>query len=91
MKKLLLLVSLLIFGMASVVAGEVSTRVCLADGNTPLEPIEVNLPIIKCPDIMVRTKLTIIIDSNIAEPWSGSLCDPQRHNKHAQRICRLPG
>jgi hypothetical protein len=61
MKKLMLLV--LFFGMAPIAEGEVSTRVCLADGNTPLE----------CRDIMVGTKLTIIVNSNAAEYWDGSL------------------
>ena len=49
--------------MTSPAFGEVSARVCLADGNTPSE----------YQDIMVGTKLTIIVDSNVAEYWSGSL------------------
>ena len=71
MKRLILLV--LFLGMASVAAGEVSVRVCLADGNTPLPPVDYNFPYIIYPDIMVGTKLTIIVDSNIAEYWSGAL------------------
>jgi hypothetical protein len=67
MKKLMFLV--LFFSMVSAVVGEVSTRVCLADGNTPLEPIEVNFPIIKYPDIMVGTKLTIFVWSDVNEYW----------------------
>jgi len=47
------------FCMGSVAAGEVSTRVCRADGNTPLEYI----------DIMVGTKLKIIVSSDLAEEW----------------------
>jgi len=70
MKRLILLV--LFLGMASVAAGEVSTRVCLADGNTPFLPVDPNFPHVY-PDIMVGTKLTIIVDSNIAEYWSGAL------------------
>ena len=70
MKRLILLV--LFLGMASVAVGEVSVRVCLADGNTPFLPIDPNFPHIY-PDIMVGTKLTIIVDSNIAEYWSGDL------------------
>ena len=70
MKKLILLV--LFFGMAPVAIGEVSTRVCLADGNTPLELADANVPF-KYRDIMVGTKLTIIVDSNVAEYWSGAL------------------
>ncbi len=61
MKKLILLT--LLFGMTSTAFGEVSAEVYLADGNTPLE----------YQDIMVGTKLTIIVDSDVAEDWSGSL------------------
>ena len=68
MKKLIPLI--ITFGMASVAAGEVSTRVCLADGNTPFPSIDPNFPHIY-PDIMVGTKLTIIIDSNVAGYWYG--------------------
>ena len=53
----------LFFSLISVTLGKVSTRVCLADGNTPLEYQEV----------MVGTKLTIIVDSNAAEYWDGDL------------------
>lgn len=70
MKKLILLA--LFLGMTSVATGEVSTRVCLADGNTPFLPIDPNFPHVY-PDIVVGTKLTIIVDSNIAEYWSGAL------------------
>jgi len=63
MKKLILLLVALFFSMASVALGEVSTRICLADGNTAWEP----------QDIMVGTRLAIIVDSNVAEYWSGGL------------------
>lgn len=56
----------------STTLGEVSTRVCLADGNTPLELADPNIPFVY-RDIMVGTKLTIIVDSNIAERWDGGL------------------
>ncbi|MFA5252116.1 MAG: hypothetical protein WC454_05990 [Phycisphaerae bacterium] len=59
---------MLFFGITSMAAGEVSTRVCLADG-TPFEPNYVDLPIIKYPDIMVGTKLSIIVWSDVAEDW----------------------
>ncbi len=59
-------------GMASVAAGEVSTRVCLADGNTPFLPIDPNFPHVY-PDIMVGTKLTIIVSSDTDGYWSGGL------------------
>ncbi|MHC4460834.1 MAG: hypothetical protein ACYS6W_05555 [Planctomycetota bacterium] len=61
MKRLILLAIFL--GMSSVAAGEVSVRVCEADGNTPFDG----------RDIMVGTKLTIIVDSNVAEDWLGGL------------------
>jgi len=57
--------------MTSPTWGAVSTRVCKADGNTPVEPIEINPPIIKYPDIIKDTKLTIIVNSNVAEYWYG--------------------
>jgi hypothetical protein len=77
MKNLTTVVILLTF--SSIAAGEVSTRVCLADANTPLELADPNVltepNVFVYRDIMVGTKLTIIVDSNIAEPWTwvGSL------------------
>lgn len=62
MKKLITVVILLAF--SSIAVGEVSTRVCLADANTPLELADPNVPFVY-RDIMVGTKLTIIVDSNI--------------------------
>ncbi len=68
MKRIMLL--LLFLCMASVAVGEVSTRVYLADGNTPLE----------YQDIMVGTKLTIIVSSDANGLWNGGLFikDPYR-------------
>ncbi len=62
----------LFLSMTSMAMGELSTRVCLANGNTPLELADPNIPLVY-QDIMVGTKLTIIVDSNIAEPWDGGL------------------
>lgn len=70
MKKLTILALFLV--MTPVAMGEVSTRVCLADANTPLELADPNIPFIY-RDIMVGTKLTIIIESNNAEQWDGGL------------------
>ena len=70
MKKLTILA--LFLGMTSMAMGEVSTRVCLADSNTPLELADPNIPFVY-QDIMVGTKLTIIVDSNIAEHWDGGV------------------
>ena len=68
MKKLILLI--LFFSIIPVAIGEVSTQVCLADGNTPLE----------YQDIMVGTKLTIIVNSDANGYWDGGLLikDPYR-------------
>jgi hypothetical protein len=51
--------------MTSLALGEVSTRVCEADGNTPFDG----------RDIMVGTKLTIIIssDANTIDPYAVDL------------------
>ena len=59
MKKITIL--LLFLSMTSPMLGAVFTRVCEADGNTPFDG----------RDIMVGTKLTIIVDSNVAEYWYG--------------------
>lgn len=71
---------ILILVTATVSRGEVSTRVCLADSNTPLEPINSTPTLIEYPDIMVGTKLTIIVDSNTSGRWDGGLFieDPYR-------------
>ena len=49
---------------------EVFTRVCLADGNTPLELADPCIPFVYRP-IMVGTHLTIIISSDTNNIWSG--------------------
>ena len=63
----------LVFCMVQSAMGEVSTRICKADGNTPLELADPNIPFIY-QDVMVGTKLTLIISSDIAVvPWDGAL------------------
>lgn len=88
MKKLMLFVPFLC--MVSVATGKVSTRVCVADGNTPFLPVDINLPIIKYPDIMVGTKLTIIVDSNVAEDWIGALVIEDDHRNYGVLSARGP-
>jgi hypothetical protein len=68
MKKITIL--LLFFCTTSPTWGEVSTRVCLSDGNTPLELADPCIPFVY-RDVMVGTRLTIIVDSNVAEYWYG--------------------
>lgn len=70
MRKLVLIA--VILSMATIATGQVSTKVCLADGNTPLKLRDPNTPFIY-RDVMVGTKLTIIIDSNAAGLWDGGL------------------
>lgn len=69
--KAALLVLAVVFSMASVSSGTVSTKVCWSDGNTPFPPVEPNLPYIIYPDIMEGTKLTILVWSDVAEEWEG--------------------
>jgi len=73
--------------MSSVATGEVSVRVCLADGKTPLLPVDPNFPHIY-PDIMVGTKLTIIVDSNVAEDWWGGLAVVDANMDYGVLSCR---
>jgi len=61
-----------VLSISSLAAAEVSIRVCLADGNTPLEPADANTPFVY-RDIMVGTKLTIIVASDAAGSWAGGL------------------
>ena len=69
MKKMIAL-SVLLFCITSAAIGGISTTVCLADGNTPLEYQE----------IMVGTNLTIIVSSDANGYWDGGLFirDPYR-------------
>ena len=53
----------LFFGMTSVAMGEVSTRICEANGQTSFDG----------RNIMVGTKLTIIVSSDTGEYWVGDL------------------
>ncbi len=70
MKKLAPFIVLL--SISSFAAAEVSIRVSLADGNTPLAPADANTPFVY-RDIMVGTKLTIIVASDAAKTWDGVL------------------
>jgi len=67
----------LLLAISSIAMGEVSARVCLADANTPLELADPNLQtdpnVFVYRKIMVGTKLTIIIDSNVPGYWDGGL------------------
>lgn len=64
-----------IFVIQSFIFGEVSTKVYLRDSNELFVPIDVNsaLQYMDYGQIMVGTQLAIIVDSNVAEYWSGRL------------------
>lgn len=68
MKRLISFIVLLVAAPAA--HAEVFTRVCLADGNTPLKLADPCIPFVYRP-IMVGTHLTIIIDSDANGYWDG--------------------
>lgn len=72
----------LVLSIGSLAAADVSVRVCLSDGNTPLagdvvflqEDAEAGANTVSLyRDIMVGTKLTIIVASDSPGTWSGGL------------------
>jgi len=65
------LILVIISGLISAATGDIWTTVYLADGNTPLELADPNIPYVY-KDIMVGTKLTIVVSSDIAEDWTRS-------------------
>ena len=81
MKKLIFLILLLVATQAA--HAEVFTRVCLADGNTPLELADPCIPFVYRP-IMVGTHLTIIIDSNASDYWYGALTIWDANQNHGR-------
>jgi hypothetical protein len=68
-KRLISFVVLLI-ATAPAAHAEIFTRVCLADGNTPLGLADPCIPLVYRP-IMVGTHLTIIISSDTSGDWDG--------------------
>jgi hypothetical protein len=62
----------LYFCLAHVCSATVVPDVYLYDSNTPLELADPNIPFVYC-DIMVGTMLTIVVSSDSAGYWSGSL------------------
>jgi hypothetical protein len=75
-KWLPMILFVIVFAITHTAIGTVSTRVCLADGNTPLELADPNIPFVY-RDIMVGTRLTIIIssdtDSDFNSYWTGDI------------------
>jgi hypothetical protein len=72
MKTIMMLKIAILLIMASAASGEVSTRVQLMDSNLPLEPADPCIPYIY-QDIMVGTRLSIIVSSDTGGYWNGGL------------------
>lgn len=70
--KQLLPVLAIMLGIISIAAGTISTTVFLRDSNTPLELVDPNISHVY-RDIMVGTKLKIVVSSDTNEYWSGDL------------------
>jgi hypothetical protein len=62
----------IVFLLASTVSAEVSVSVYRPDGQTPLGPVEPNL-IKVYPDIMVGTRLVLVVNSDTPGYWWGGL------------------
>lgn len=68
MKKITIL--LLLLFITSPTWAAITARVCLSDGVTPLELADPCVPFVY-RDVMVGTKLTVLISSDVAEEWYG--------------------
>ncbi len=71
-KQIKAILFVIVLVIAQIAMGRVSTRVYLADGNTPLELADPNIPFLY-RDIMVETKLTIVVSSDANGYWEGDL------------------
>ena len=80
-----------VFSIAPQAIAEVSMRVCLADGSTPLELADPCIPFVY-RDIMVGTKLTIIVSSDVNQYWSdgGSLAIEEEYLDYGTLSARGP-
>ena len=70
MKKLFVLV--LAVALTSIAAAKVWVTVYQYDGKTPLAAVDANQPDVY-RDIMVGTRLTLVISSDTADKWGGDL------------------
>lgn len=89
MKKLLIPCVLLILLISSQVIGEVRATPYLADGSTPLELADTGDPN-QYRGIMVGTRLTFVIESNVAESeWYGRLLIEDDHRYYGHLFDRV--
>ncbi len=70
--KQLLLVLAIMLSIISIAKGTISTTVFLRDSNTPLELVDPNIPHVY-RDIMIGTKLKIVVSSDTNDYWVGDL------------------
>lgn len=92
MKKLIPFIFILMLAVTPALYAQVSTRVCLADGSTPLELADPCIPFVYRP-IMVGTHLTIIINSDADGYWDGgelSLWDANQNYGALPGASQLP-
>ncbi|OHB42567.1 MAG: hypothetical protein A2Y13_04605 [Planctomycetes bacterium GWC2_45_44] len=87
--KQILLVLTLILSTVSITSGAISTNVFLRDSNTPIELVDPNIPHIY-QDIMVGTKLKIVVSSNTIEYWTGDIAIEEAYWLHGFLTPREP-
>jgi len=71
MRNILQLILVLLVG--STALGEMGITVYLSEPNLVLEPISVTETLVEYPEVMVGTKLAIVLDSNEGGRWHGGL------------------
>jgi hypothetical protein len=73
MKEVLRAILPFLFLLSSAALGEIGTTVYLSEPNMVLEPINVSDTLIEYPEIIVGTRLAIVVGSNKAEVWYGGM------------------
>ncbi|MFA5291937.1 MAG: hypothetical protein WC496_02770 [Phycisphaerae bacterium] len=68
--KQLLFIFVIMLGVISVAVGAISTTVFLRDSNSPLELVDSNTTYVVYREIMVGTKLKIVVSSDTNECWT---------------------
>jgi hypothetical protein len=95
MRKWIFLTVVLSLGVVAIATGEVSVTVYLSDGNTPLALVDPNIPHVY-RDIMVGTKLIIVVSSDTNEYWGdgfddgGSLAIEEEYSPYGILSAREP-
>jgi hypothetical protein len=84
----ILIITALTYSVAGgAVKENISTRVFLRDSNTPIELADPCVPWVY-RDIMVGTRLAIIVDSNASGSWSGGLLIERPELAYGDLYCR---